>query len=158
MRAALALALAAVAAQSCAAVTPQASISPAPASTAVAVATVEPTPTVDLATTQPTPLPTATPFTVCPSPPKIVGDVSLSPICVPGANVLVENAFAYADLRVLYDQVALDLTAVQQEFAWTLRRRPTVDVFAAPKHEYTRALFEAAPGRNAQFGVAAGAA
>jgi hypothetical protein len=139
MRAALALALAAVAAQSCAAVTPQASIRPASASTAAAVATAEPTPTVDLATTQPTPLPTATPFTVCPSPPKIVGHVSLSPICVPGANVLVENAFAYADLRVLYDQVVEDLTAVQQEFAWTLRQQPTVDVFATTA-SYTTGL------------------
>ena len=130
MRAALALALAAVAAQSCAAVAPEASISPAPASTAAAVPTAEPTPTVDRATAQPSPLPTATPFRVCPSPQKIVGDVSLSPICVPGANVLVENAFSYADLQALYDQVVDDLAAVQQEFAWTLRGSPTIEVFA----------------------------
>jgi hypothetical protein len=139
MRAALALALAAVAAQSCAAVTPQASISPAPASTVAAVATVEPTPTVVLATNQPSPLPTATPFRLCPSPQKIVGDVSISPICVPGANVLVENAFEFADLRVVYDQVVADLAAVQQEFAWTLRRQPTVEVFATTA-SYTTGL------------------
>ncbi len=135
MRAALALALAAVAAQSCAAVTPQPSLEPA--STAAVVATAEPTPSVDLATTQPSP--TATPFTLCPSPPKIVGDVSLSPICVPGANVLVEHAFEFADLRVLYDQVVEDLAAVQQEFAWTLRLRPTVEVFATTA-SYTTGL------------------
>lgn len=139
MRAALALALAAAAAQSCAAVTPEVSISPAPASTAAAVATAEPGPTVDLATTQPSPLPTPTPFTLCPSPPKIVADVSLSPICVPGANVLVENAFEFADLRVLYDQVVADLAALQQEFAWTLRRQPTIEVFATTT-SYTTAL------------------
>ena len=28
----------------------------------------------------------------------------------------------------------------------------TVAVFAAPKHAYTRALFESAPGRNFDFG------
>jgi hypothetical protein len=139
MRAALALALAAVAAQSCAATTTQPSMSPAPASTAAAVATVEPTPTVDLATTQPSPLPTATPFRLCPSPQKIVGDISISPICVPGANVLVENVFEPADLRVLYDQVVEDLAAVQQEFAWTLRLRPTVEVFATTA-SYTTGL------------------
>ena len=131
MRVALALALAALAAQSCVAVTPEASISPTPAATAAAVPTAEPTPTVDLATAQPSLLPTATPFRLCPSPPKIVGDVSISPICVPGANVLVENAFEYGDLQVLYDQVAEDLAAVRREFAWTLRRQPTIEVFAS---------------------------
>jgi hypothetical protein len=139
MRAALALALAAVAAQSCAATTTQPSISPAPPSTAAAVATVEPTPTVDMATTQPSPLPTATPLRLCPSPQKIVGDVSISPICVPGANVLVENVFEHADLQILYDQVVADLAAVQQEFAWTLRRQPTIEVFATTA-SYTTGL------------------
>jgi hypothetical protein len=137
MRAAFALALAAVAAQSCAAVTPQPSL--APGSTAAVVATAEPTPTVDLTTTLQPPVPTATPFRLCPSPQKTVGDVSLSPICVPGANVLVENAFEFADLRVLYDQVVEDLAAVQQEFAWTLRLRPTVEVFATTA-SYTTGL------------------
>jgi hypothetical protein len=129
VRAAFALALAALAAQSCAAVTPGPSVSPPPA-TAAAAATAEPTPTVDLTTTQPSPLPTATPLRVCPSPQKLVADVSLSPLCVPGANVLVENAFAHEDLRVLHDQVVADLAAAQGEFAWTLRRPPTIEVFA----------------------------
>jgi hypothetical protein len=137
MRAAIALALAAATAQSCAAVMPQPSLPPA--STAAAVATAEPTPTVDLATSQPSPLPTATPLRLCPSPQKIVGDVRISPICVPGANVLVENAFESADLRILYDQVVEDLAAVQQEFAWTLRRQPTVEVFATTA-SYTAGL------------------
>jgi hypothetical protein len=137
MRTALALALAAVAAQSCAAVTPQPS--PAPASTAAAVATAEPTPTVDLATAQPSPLPTATPFSPCPSPSKSVGGVSLSPLCVPGASVLVENASGATDLHVLYDQIVEDLAAVQLEFAWTLRRQPTVEVFATTA-SYTTGL------------------
>ena len=30
----------------------------------------------------------------------------------------------------------------------------TTDVFGAPKHAYTRALFESAPGRNFAFGAA----
>ena len=128
MRAALAVALAAVAAQSCAAAMPQPP--PASASGAAVVATAEPTPTVYLATGRPSPPPAATPFTLCPSPPKIVGDVSISPICVPGAHVLVEGSFDPADLRVLYDQVVADLAAVQREFAWELRLRPTVEVFA----------------------------
>jgi hypothetical protein len=137
MRSAIALVLAAVAAQSCAAATPE--TSSAPASSAAVAATVEPTPTVDLAATQPSPMPTATPLRLCPSPQKIVGDISLSPICVPGANVLVENAFEFADLRILYDQVVEDLAAVQQEFAWTLRVPPTVEVFTTTA-SYTTGL------------------
>jgi len=33
---------------------------------------------------------------------------------------------------------------------------PANDVFGAPKHEYTRALFDAAPGRDFEFGVSGG--
>jgi hypothetical protein len=128
MRAGLALALAAIAAQSCVGVTPEPSLTPS--STAVAIATAQPTPTVDMTTTQASPLPTATPFSPCPSPAKSVGDLRLSPLCVPGANVLVDNALGGPDLEVLYDQVVDDLAAVQQEFAWALRRQPTIDVFA----------------------------
>ncbi len=138
MRAALALALAAVAAQSCVAVTPEASISPSPAVTAAAVPTAEPTPTVDLSAALPTP----TPFVVCRAPQKFVGDVSLSPICVPGANVLVENTFGITDLQILYDQVVEDLAAVQLEFLWTLRRQPTIDVFATTASYRTGLIHE----------------
>jgi hypothetical protein len=130
MRAALALALAAAAAQSCVAVTPQPTISTAPGVTAAVAATPAPAPTAQVATSQPSPLPTPTPFSPCPSPIKLVGDVSLSPLCVPGAHVLVDNALGGPDLRVLYDQVVDDLASVQHEFAWTLRRSPTIDVFA----------------------------
>jgi hypothetical protein len=96
--------------------------------TAAVVATAPPSPAV-VATTQPSP-PTPTPFSPCPSPMKLVGDVSLSPLCVPRANVLVDNALAGEDLHVLYDQVVDDLVAVQHEFAWTVRRPPTIEVFA----------------------------
>jgi hypothetical protein len=130
VRAALSLALAALAAQSCATATPEARDSATPVPTAVEVATTEPTPTVDLATTLPAPAPTPTPFSPCPSPQKLVGDVSVSPICVGGANVFVEDAFGLTDLHALYDQVVEDLAAVQKEFAWTLRRQPTIEVFA----------------------------
>ncbi len=94
------------------------------------MAIAERTPTVDLATTQPSPLPTPTPFSPCPSPPKRVVDVVMAPICVVGANVFVENSIAVADLHTLFDQVVEDLAAVQREFAWTLRRQPTIEVFA----------------------------
>jgi peptide/nickel transport system ATP-binding protein len=32
---------------------------------------------------------------------------------------------------------------------------PAREVFAAPRHDYTRALFDAAPGRAFAFGAAA---
>jgi peptide/nickel transport system ATP-binding protein len=31
----------------------------------------------------------------------------------------------------------------------------TADVFAAPQHEYTKALFDAAPGRHQEFAASA---
>ena len=64
--------------------------------------------------------------------------------------------FITHDLRVAAQMC--DHIAVMQRGV-VVEEGPTVDVFAAPKHEYTRALFEAAPGRNAMFGAAvAGAA
>jgi peptide/nickel transport system ATP-binding protein len=63
--------------------------------------------------------------------------------------------FITHDLRVAAQ--VCDRIAVMQRGV-VVEEGPTVDVFAAPRHEYTRALFEAAPGRNAMFGAVAGAA
>jgi peptide/nickel transport system ATP-binding protein len=63
--------------------------------------------------------------------------------------------FITHDLRVAAQ--VCDRIAVMQRGV-VVEQGPTAEVFAAPKHEYTRALFEAAPGRNAQFGAAADAA
>lgn len=135
MRAGLVLA-AALALQACAA--PNA---PTPSPT-VALATSEPAPTVDQSTPTPSPAPTPTPFIPCPSPRKLVGEVSISPLCVPGANVLVEGAIGGADLHLLYDQVVEDLAAVKREFAWTLRRQPTIEVFATTESYRTGLIIE----------------
>jgi peptide/nickel transport system ATP-binding protein len=63
--------------------------------------------------------------------------------------------FITHDLRVAAQ--VCDRIAVMQR-GIVVEQGTAAEVFAAPKHEYTRALFEAAPGRNAQFGVAASAA
>jgi len=63
--------------------------------------------------------------------------------------------FITHDLRVAAQ--VCDRIAVMQK-GIVVEQGSAAEVFAAPKHAYTRALFEAAPGRNAQFGVAAGAA
>ncbi len=63
--------------------------------------------------------------------------------------------FITHDLRVAAQ--VCDRIAVMQR-GIVVEQGTAAEVFGAPKHEYTRTLFEAAPGRNAQFGVAASAA
>jgi peptide/nickel transport system ATP-binding protein len=63
--------------------------------------------------------------------------------------------FITHDLRVAAQ--VCDRIAVMQR-GIVVEQGSAAEVFGSPKHEYTRALFEAAPGRNAQFGVAASAA
>ncbi|MEP6694672.1 MAG: hypothetical protein ABJB39_08515 [Chloroflexota bacterium] len=135
MRAAFALALAALTAAACAPTVATATPSPV----AIATASTEPTPTVDQSTPRPSLAPTPTPFTPCPAPPKLVADITVVPLCVQGANIFTENAIGPEDLHALFDQVTEDLVAVQREFAWTLRRQPTIDVFATTA-SYTTGL------------------
>jgi hypothetical protein len=125
MRAAVIALAAALVLQACAS-----PIAPSEPTPTVAVATTGPPASVVLATPQSSPGPTPTPFTPCPAPQGFVGDVSVVPLCVSGASVLVENGIGYSDLHALHDQVVADLAAVQREFAWTLRRPPTIYVFA----------------------------
>src|SRR5438045_3439639 len=60
--------------------------------------------------------------------------------------------FITHDLRVAAQ--VCDRIAVMHRGAM-VEEGPTAQVFGAPKHPYTRALFEAAPGRNFAFGAAA---
>jgi hypothetical protein len=135
MRAACVALAAGLVLQACA--PPATTIAPSPAPTTLATA--EPTPTESPVAVQTSPLPTATPFAPCFAPQGFVGDVSLVPLCVPGASVRAENGIEYSDLHVLFDQVVDDLAAVQSEFAWTLRRPPVIDVFATTA-SYTTGL------------------
>jgi len=134
MRAAVVALAAGLALQGCA--PPVTTIPPSPEPTVVIA---EPTPSETPLIVQPSPLPTATPFAPCIAPQGFVGDVSLVPLCVPGASVRAENGIEYSDLHALYDQVVEDLAAVQREFGWTLRRQPTIDVFATTA-SYTTGL------------------
>jgi len=136
MRAACVALAAGLVLQGCA--PPVATITPSPVPT---LATAEPTPTETPVAVQPSPVPTATPFAPCIAPQGFVGDVSVVPLCVPGASVRAENGIEHSDLHVLYDQVVEDLAAVQREFAWTLRRQPVIDVFATTA-SYTTGLVQ----------------
>jgi hypothetical protein len=134
MRAAMVALVAAIALQACAPPV----VTPGPSPSAE-VATTPPVPSVSTETPRLPPLPTPTPFTPCPAPQKFVADISVVPLCVTGANVFTENGIGPSDLRILFDQVTEDLATVQQEFAWTLRGQPTIDVFATTA-SYTTGL------------------
>jgi peptide/nickel transport system ATP-binding protein len=59
--------------------------------------------------------------------------------------------FITHDLRVAA-QICDRIAVMQQGIV--VEQGTTAEVFAAPKHQYTRALFEAAPGRTVEFGAA----
>jgi peptide/nickel transport system ATP-binding protein len=101
-------------------------------------------------------------------PELLIGDEPVSALDVSvQAQVLklldeVRRRFNLAVLFITHDlRVAAqvcDRIAVMQRGV-IVEQGTTSDVFAAPKHEYTRALFDAAPGRNREFfaGSATGA-
>jgi peptide/nickel transport system ATP-binding protein len=73
----------------------------------------------------------------------------------------VRRRFELAVLFITHDlRVAAqicDRIAVMQQGV-IVEQGATAEVFAAPQHPYTRALFDAAPGKDAAFGSVAGAA
>src|SRR5262245_16321406 len=73
----------------------------------------------------------------------------------------VRRRFELAVLFITHDlRVAAqicDRIAVMQQGV-IVEQGATAEVFAAPQHPYTRALFDAAPGKGAAFGTVAGAA
>src|SRR5262249_23632240 len=73
----------------------------------------------------------------------------------------VRRRFELAVLFITHDlRVAAqicDRIAVMQKGV-VVEQGATAEVFAAPQHPYTRALFDAAPGKDAAFGTVAGAA
>ena len=60
--------------------------------------------------------------------------------------------FITHDLRVAAQ--VCDRIAVMQRGV-IVEQGATADVFAAPQHEYTKALFDAAPGRHQEFAASA---
>ncbi len=136
MRAAVVALAALLILESCAAPIATTTSTPSPAAT---LASAEPTPSVTPETPRPPPAPTATPFPQCTSPGKVVADISLANLCIPGADAFIETSIGGGDLQALFDQIEGDLAEVQREFAWTLRGRPTIDVFAT-NSSYTTGL------------------
>jgi peptide/nickel transport system ATP-binding protein len=63
--------------------------------------------------------------------------------------------FITHDLRVAAQ--ICDRIAVMQQGV-VVEQGATAEIFAAPQHAYTRALFDAAPGKDAEFGQIVGAA
>ena len=97
----------------------------------------------------------------------LIGCSSKSPSSQPSQPSQVSGkvvVFAAASLKPAFTHISQQFKAenasssVDFEFAGSselatqLAQGATADVFAAPKHEYTRALFDAAPGRDVEFG------